>query len=278
MHTDEFVTVDGIELHYAAHGDPDAPPVVCVHGLSRVGRDFDPLAGALAGEHRVLCPDLPGRGLSEWAPGRYAPAALADLLAGFCDALDLGTVGWVGTSMGGRLAMALAAGPLAERSHGLVMNDVGPAQEDDADDEAVQEIVDYLTDPPRRARLTDLEAYYRETYAEFGEMSDAEWRRFTLTSARRDDDGSWTPAYDPRIVEPVVRADPDVDPWALWESLDLPTLVLRGAHSDILPAETFDEMRERRPEIETLVVDDCGHAPALNTGRQVEAVREVLSA
>lgn len=276
MHADEFVTVDGIELHYAAHGDPDAPAVVCVHGLSRVGRDFDPLARALADEYRVLCPDLPGRGLSEWAPGRYAPAALAELLVGFCDALDLETVRWVGTSMGGRLGLALAAGPLADRSHSLVMNDVGPAQEDDADDEAVQEIVEYLTDPPTHARLTDMEAYYRETYAEFGEMSDAEWRRFTLTSARRGDDGSWTPAYDPRIVEPIVRADLDVDPWALWDSLDVPTLVLRGEHSDILPAETFAEMRERRPDIETLEVADCGHAPALNTDRQVDAVRALL--
>lgn len=278
MHADEFVTVDGIELHYAARGDPEAPAVVCLHGLSRVGRDFDPLARRLADDYRVLCPDLPGRGLSEWAPGRYAPAAMVELLVGFCDALDLETVRWVGTSMGGRLGLALAAGPLSDRSRRLVMNDVGPPEEDEEDDEAVQEIVDYLTDPPTHARLTDLEAYYRDTYAEFGEMSDEEWRRFTLTSARRGDDGAWTPAYDPRIVEPVVRADPAVDPWELWDALDVPTLVLRGERSDILPEGTFAEMRERRPETETLVVEGCGHAPALNTDRQVDAIRKLLAA
>ncbi|MFQ3318638.1 MAG: pimeloyl-ACP methyl ester carboxylesterase, partial [Natronomonas sp.] len=201
-HTDEFVTVDGVELHYAAWGDPEAPPVVCVHGLSRVGRDFDPLARALADEYRVLCPDVPGRGLSEWAPGRYTPSAMAELLVGFCDALDLDSIRWVGTSMGGRLGLALAAGPLEDRIDRFVMNDVGPADEDDTDEEGVQRIIDYLTDPPTYDALSGLEGYYRDTYAEYGDMSDAEWRRFTLTSARRRDDGAWTPSYDTRIVEP----------------------------------------------------------------------------
>lgn len=278
MHADEFVTVDGVEMHYAAWGDADSPPVVCVHGLSRVGRDFDPLARRLAGEYRVLCPDLPGRGLSEWAPSRYDPSALADLLVGFCDALELASLRWVGTSMGGRLGMALAAGPLSERVEALVMNDVGPAEEDEADSEGIQRIVEYLTDPPTYGALSALESYYRETYAEFGEMSDAEWRRFTLTSARRRDDGAWTPGYDTRIVEPVVRADPDVDPWALWDGLDVPTLVLRGEHSDILSEAALGEMLERRPEAETLTVDGCGHAPALNTDRQVEAIRSTFGA
>jgi pimeloyl-ACP methyl ester carboxylesterase len=277
VHTDEFVAVDGVEIHYAAWGDEENQPVLCVHGLSRVGRDFDPLARALSEDYRVLCPDLPGRGLSEWAPARYTPEAMVQLLVGFCDRLDLETLRWVGTSMGGRLGLALAAGPLSDRIERVVTNDVGPAEEGEADSEGIQRIIEYLTNPPSYDALSELEGYYRETYAAFGEMRDTEWRRFTLTSARRRDDGAWTPSYDTRIVEPVVTADPDVDPWARWDALDVPTLVLRGEHSAILTDDTLEEMLERRPETESLLVGGCGHAPALNTDRQIEAIRSVLA-
>lgn len=276
MYTDEFVTVDGVELHYTAWGEPDAPPVVCVHGLSRVGRDFDPLARALADEYRVLCPDMPGRGLSEWAPARYTPEAMTELLVGFYDELGLESTRYVGTSMGGSLGLALAAGPLSDLIEGFVMNDVGPAPAGDEDaEEGIDRIIEYLTTPPTFDRLTELEAYFREAYATFNEQSDAEWRRLTKTSARRNDDGEFTPNYDTRIVEPVVAAEPSVDPWALWEAVDVPTLVLRGADSDILAEETFEEMLERRPETESLVVD-CGHAPALNTDEQLGAIRSLF--
>ncbi|MFC7046722.1 alpha/beta fold hydrolase [Halobacteriaceae archaeon GCM10025711] len=112
--SDQFVTVDGTELHYSAWGDEDAPPVVCVHGLSRVGRDFDGLAARLEDEYRLVCPDMPGRGLSEWADfpeAEYSPEAMSALLVAFVDELDIDTMRWVGTSMGGMLGMGLAAGP-----------------------------------------------------------------------------------------------------------------------------------------------------------------------
>jgi pimeloyl-ACP methyl ester carboxylesterase len=278
MHTDAFCTVDGVEIHYTAWGEATAPPVVCVHGLSRVGRDFDPLARELADEYRVLCPDLPGRGLSEWAPGRYGPAAMAASLAGFCEALGLESIRWVGTSTGGRLGLRLAASALSDRTEGLVLNDVGPADERTGGGERAERVVEYLSDPPTRRTLSGLESYYRDTYADFGEMTAAEWRRFTRTSARRRDDGTWTPGYDTRIVEPAVRGDSEVDPWALWADLDVPTLVLRGERSDLLSRETCREMCERRPETERLVVGDCGHAPALNTDRQQDAIRSILAA
>lgn len=278
--TDEFLAVDGTELHYSAWGDPDAPPVVCVHGLSRVGRDFDPLAERLADSYRVLCPDMPGRGLSEWADdpdATYTGAAMGDLLVGFCDALDLDELRWVGTSMGGQLGMGLAAGPLESRITHLVMNDVGPAPaEDEGAEEGIERIVEYLTDPPAFDRLTDLEGYYRETYDTFSAMTDAEWRRLTRTSARRTDEGQFAPAYDPRVVEPLLTTEPAVNPWAAWEAIDAPTLVLKGADSDILADDTFEEMQRRRPEIETLVVD-CGHAPALNVDEQVDPLRAFLA-
>lgn len=277
MRRDEFCHLDGVEIHYSEWGDADAPPVVCVHGLSRVGRDFDPLARELADDYRVLCPDLPGRGLSEWATTHYGPDAMASLLAGFYDELGLESTRYVGTSMGGTLGVRLTAGDLADRIDALVLNDVGPGPAQDAEAEAgLQRIIDYLTNPPSFDRLSELEAYFREAYATFNEQSDEEWRRLTRTSARRADDGSFTPNYDTRIVEPVVAADPDDDPWDLWEAIDVPTLVLRGRESDILGEDTFEEMLERRPETESLVVD-CGHAPALNTDEQQAAIRSVFS-
>ena len=278
--TDEFVTADGVELHYSAWGDPSNPPVVCVHGLSRVGRDFDPLARELD-DYRVLCPDVQGRGLSEWAPEEaaeewYAGSRLARTLEAFFDELGIGEARYVGTSMGGQLGIGLAAGPLEDRITHLVVNDVGPAPADDEDaQEGIDRIVEYLTDPPQFDRLTELEAYYRETYSTFSEMTDDEWRVFTVGSARRTGEGDFAPAYDPRVVEPLLTEERGVDPWAAWEAVDVPTLVLKGERSDILADETFEEMRERRPEIETLVVDS-GHAPSLNVSDQVEPVRELF--
>lgn len=278
MRTDEFVTVDGIELHYSDWGSTNAPPVVCVHGLSRVGRDFDPLARELAGDYRVVCPDMPGRGLSEWNADYYTPEAMTALLVEFCDALGFDSVRWVGTSMGGLLGMALAAEPMADRIERLVLNDVGPSPaEDESAEEGIDRIIDYLTNPATFARVSELEAYFRETYATFSEMTDEEWRRLTVTSCRRTDDGTVVQNYDTRIVEPMVTAESETDPWELWESIDAPTLVLRGERSDILAAETFEEMQRRRPEIETVLVD-CGHAPSLNTATQIEPIRALFDA
>lgn len=276
MRRDEFCTLDGVEIHYSEWGEADAPPVVCVHGLSRVGRDFDPLARELADDYRVLCPDMPGRGLSEWAPTRYAPEAMVDLLVAFYDELGLESTRYVGTSMGGTLGIRLAADDLADRIEALVLNDVGPEpSEDEGAEEGIQRIIDYLTNPPTYDRFTEMEAYFREAYATFNEQTDAEWRRLTRTSSRRTGDGQFTPNYDTRIVEPVVTAESERDPWTLWEAINVPTLVLRGEDSDILGEGTFEEMLERRPETESLVVD-CGHAPALNTDEQRAAIRSMF--
>ncbi|MFC7046723.1 alpha/beta fold hydrolase [Halobacteriaceae archaeon GCM10025711] len=107
-------------------------------------------------------------------------------------------------------------------------------------------------------------------------MTDAEWHRFTTTAARRLEDGRFTPSYDPRVVEPLLTAEQDGDPWEMWEAIDADLFVLRGRESDILAADTFEEMVERRPDAETLEVD-CGHAPALNVDDQVQPIREFLA-
>lgn len=277
--THRYVTVDGTEIHYTEWGEPTATPLVCVHGLSRHGRDFDPLAAVLADEYRVLCPDMPGRGESEWDPDRYDAASLSSVIVGFFDALELDSAHYLGLSMGGQLGIGVVPGPLSERVESLVLVDVGPDPDDDETaDEGVQRIVDYLTDPPAFDALTDLEAYFRDVYDTFSPMTAAEWRRLARTSARRTDDGKFTPNYDPRIVEPLLLADDDgdgPDQWTLFDAIDVPVMTVKGVDSDILSDATFAGMRDRKPEMETLVVD-CGHAPALNVPEQTEPIRSFL--
>ena len=271
---DEFVTVDGIEIHYSAWGDSTDPTVLCVHGLSRNGRDFDPLARELQDDYHVICPDMPGRGWSEWADDpeeRYTNAALVETLIGFCDALELDSLRYVGTSMGGGLGMALAGGPLADRIERLVVNDVPPNPEEDAEPEAMGRIVEYVPNPPTVGTLSELEAYFRDLYeGRFSEMSDDEYRRLTMTSARRTGDGDFAPAYDPAIL--VSGEDDGPDPWDVWAAIDVPILLFRGIDSDILPADAYQRMLEVQPDAETVEID-CGHAPALNTPEQIEPIR-----
>jgi pimeloyl-ACP methyl ester carboxylesterase len=277
--TDCFVTIDDTEIHYSAWGDETAPPVVCAHGLSRVGRDFDPIARRLADNYRVLCPDMPGRGLSEWADDpatEYTDESMVKRTVGFCDALDLDSIRWIGTSMGGGLGMALAGGPLADRISHLAVNDISPDPTNDADSEALGRIIEYVPDPPVVDTATELEEYYRETYESlFSEMTDEEWRRFTVTSMRHTDDGQVTSAYDPRIIESLSGEDNNTgaDPWAIWENIPADIFIVHGTESGILPREALDEMLERQPNAETLEVN-CGHAPALNVDEQIEPISD----
>jgi pimeloyl-ACP methyl ester carboxylesterase len=280
--TDRFVQVDGIEIHYSAWGDETAPPVVCAHGLSRVGRDFDPIARRLADSYRVLCPDMPGRGLSEWADDpamEYTDEVMVERTVGFCDALDLDSIRWIGTSMGGGLGMALAGGPLADRITHLVVNDISPDPPNDADSEALGRIIEYVPDPPIVDTVTELEAYFRETYESlFSEMTDEEWRRFTVTSMRRTDDGQVTTAYDPQIIQSLSEGEDEetsADPWEIWDAISAEIFILHGTNSGILPDDALEEMLERQPDAETLEVD-CGHAPALNVDEQIKPINEFL--
>jgi len=277
--TDRFLTVDGTELHYSDWGDPSDPPVLCVHGLSRNGRDFDPLARALEDEYRVLCPDMPGRGWSEWADDPatlYGDGTMVETLVRFCDELGLETVRYVGTSMGGGLGMALAGGAMPDRISHLVVNDISPNPEEDATPAAMARIMEYVPDPPTFETVTAMEEYVRELYeGRFSEMTDDEWRRLTLTSARRTDDGHVTAAYDPRILEGDDAEDAP-DPWDVWVAIDAELLILRGTDSDILPAEPYERMLETQPDAETVEVD-CGHAPSLNVPAQIEPIREFFA-
>ncbi|WP_297489927.1 alpha/beta fold hydrolase [Acidocella sp.] len=251
------------KMAFVEFGNPAAPAVVCVHGLTRNGRDFDALADALADRFHVICPDLPGRGKSEWLPDAmaYQPpsyvVALAHLFAQINKPAAL-----IGTSLGGICGMMLAAAPGTPLTR-LVLNDVGPH----IPAAALKRIRDYMAGAPERfASLPALEAHLRKIHAPFGKLSDAEWAHLTRFSARtvlnQTGEGGIAMNYDPKIIEPMRNTVPiDVDTWPLWSLIDMPRLVIRGASSDLLLPDTYDRMVASGAE--GYVVEDAGHAPAL---------------
>ncbi len=246
--------------------------LVCVHGLGRNGRDFDFIASALAEEGwRVICPDVVGRGKSGRLadPKRYAlPQYLADMTA-LIARLEVETLDWLGTSMGGLIGLQLAA--LADSPiERLVLNDVGPF----IPKAALERINAYVGEDPRLPDRKAAEAWMRRTYAPFGKLSDAQWAHMTEQSFVPAPEGGFMLHYDPGIAE-AFKAGPirDVDLWPVWDALRCPTLVLRGAESDLLTEETAREMTQRGPKPMVLTFPDCGHAPALMDRDQIAAVK-----
>lgn len=235
---DRFVSIDGLEVHYSEWGKERSDVVLCLHGFSRPGRDFDYVAERLAPTYRVICPDLPGRGLSQWSdePSEaYTVPKYVAYVRELCDHVRADTIRVIGTSMGGTIGILLAHRERRRVTH-LVLNDSGARKGDDGT-AAVERITSYLSNPPTFETLSGLESYYRDTYETFSEMSDAEWRRFTITSARRTDEGTFTPNYDSRTVEPYFSNRNQLTLWDEWESLESELLVLRGEHSKILSAD-----------------------------------------
>lgn len=255
-------------------GPPGAPTVLCVHGLTRNGRDFDFLAAALAERYRVVCPDMPGRGRSAWLPHPedYAfPVYLADI-AQLLARLDVAQIDWVGTSMGGIIGILLAALPGAPIRR-LVLNDVGAV----IAAEGLGRIAGYVGQDPSFPDLAALEAVLRRVAAPFGPLSDAEWRHLALYSARRRPDGSLGLAYDPHIGDALRQAPAqDIDLWAQWDAIACPTLVLRGAESDLLRAADAAAMTRRGPRARVVELAGIGHAPALMAADQIALVQQFL--
>jgi pimeloyl-ACP methyl ester carboxylesterase len=260
-------------MAYVEFGNPAAPAVVCVHGLTRNGRDFDALAEALSNQFHVICPDLPGRGKSAWLPdaGLYQPAnypvALSHLLAQLNK-----PVAWVGTSLGGICGLMLAAAGNSPITR-MVLNDIGPH----IPAAALERIRGYMSQTPERfPTLAALEAYLRVIHAPFGKLTDAQWAHLARFSARPVLGGGYALHYDPKIAEPIKASVPiDADMWPLWELIKIPILAIRGETSDLLTTETFERMRHDGAE--TLLVADAGHAPALMDAPTIAAIRAFLS-
>lgn len=260
-------------MSYVEWGEAGAPVVVCVHGLTRNGRDFDPLAAALADRFRVICPDLPGRGGSDWlaTADLYQPPTYVQALAHLLARLD-GPVMWVGTSLGGICGMALAAMPGTPLSR-LVLNDIGPH----IPAAGLARVRTRAKTHPSFADMAALEAHIRTAYAAFGDLTDAEWQHLARHSCRMQPDGRLALHYDPAIGAAFGDAPPtDVDTWSQWDRIKMPILAIRGAESDLLTPETLERMAARGAE--THVVANAGHAPALMDAPSIAVIRAFLEA
>lgn len=268
-------------IHYTEWGDEANPRIViCVHGLTRTGRDFDFLARALQPDFHVVCPDIAGRGKSDWL-GAGEDYGYAQYMADMNALIARVTAGagdkalyWVGTSMGGIIGMLAASRPQSPIRK-LVLNDIGSV----VPKAALERLAIYIGNTPQFKTLEDLEAYVRFVSAPFGPLTDEQWRHLTLHSAKQMADGSWTTAYDPAIAMPF-RKGPltDIILWDFWDVIACPTLLLRGAQSDLLLKENALAMTQRGPRPRLIEFEGVGHAPMLMAQDQIAVVRDFLLA
>ena len=290
----KFVTcLDATGLHRMAYWEwagpsAEAPVLVCVHGLSRQGRDFDALARVMSSRYRVVCPDVVGRGRSDWLrqpAGYQIPAYVADMVA-LLARLDAEQVDWVGTSMGGLIGLALASLPRPESAPSpirrLVLNDVGPAIRY----EALQRIGAYLGKVMHFASLEEGATYLRSISEGFGPHTDEEWLALSAPLFREEAGANgkgWRSHYDPAIALPFGAVTPEIAAageaalWAAYDALHCPTLLIRGAESDLLSAETARAMTQRGPGARLVELPGVGHAPTLIHDDQIAIVRDFLS-
>lgn len=262
-------------IAYTEWGEPDNDRVlICVHGLTRNGRDFDLLAAALERDYRILCPDVVGRGSSDWLPFKtdYGyPQYMADMNALIARS-GAEQVDWVGTSMGGLIGMFMAAQP-GTPIRRMVLNDVGPF----IPKAALQRIGAYVGQPITFASLEQLEGYMRTIAASFGPLTDDQWRHLAMHSAHRRDDGRYVLRYDPGIAKPFQQmVDKDVDLWPVWDTIRCPVLLLRGKDSDVLTGADAAAMTMRGPETRLMEFAGVGHAPMLMSDDQIGVVRDWL--
>jgi pimeloyl-ACP methyl ester carboxylesterase len=260
---------------YAEWGKASAqPPVICVHGLTRNGRDFDYLARVLEGDGRqVFCPDIVGRGKSDWFanPADYNYAQYLTDMTALIARTGAESVDWVGTSMGGLIGMLLAAEANAPIRR-LVINDAGPF----VPLVALKRIGAYVGQSPVFDDLEAVEKHMREIYAPFGDLSDENWRHLARFGARTVPNNKLSLAWDPAIAQPILVVDRDVDLWSAYDRIRCPVLLLHGLHSDILPTPIAREMTQRGPRAELVEFPKIGHAPALMDPKQIAIIAEFL--
>ncbi len=268
-------------MRYSEWGAQDNPHVlVCVHGLTRVGDDFSRLAADLSDRYRVVCPDVVGRGRSDWLPDPklYGLAQYAFDMATLIARLNVDRVDWLGTSMGGLIGLSVAGQPNAPVGR-LILNDIGPRMQL----EALLRIADYVGRTERFDSLERATEYVRSISTGFGLRTAQQWRELT-ESVVRFDGTQWTFQYDPGIAETLkdtsaqANAAAEARLWELYDAVRGPVLLVRGAESDLLSHETAIEMTQRGPRAELVEVADVGHAPMFFDPDQIGIVRRFLLA
>ena len=255
-------------------GPAGAPTLLCVHGLTRNGRDFDVIAQSLSTHYRVVCPDMPGRGLSDNLPdpAQYSNSLYLVDLAALIARLDVERVDWLGTSMGGRLGMMMAATPGAPVRR-LVLNDIGAA----ADQAGRARIGSYVGLDPKFESLDALADVLAANFVGSDQLPRAVLLKIAEGGSRRLSDGRYGFAYDPRIADVYKAAlRQDVDHFDVWDRITCPTLVLRGGVSDILARDVAVAMTTRGPKARLVEFAGVGHAPWLSSEDQIAPVRDFL--
>jgi pimeloyl-ACP methyl ester carboxylesterase len=270
-------------LHHMAYkewGDPrNAQVLLCVHGVTRVADDFDQLARALCGEYRVVCPYVVGRGRSDWLrdPNYYQlPQYVSDMVT-LLARLEAGTLDWLGTSMGGLIGLGLASLP-GNPVRKLVLNDIGPT----LNPAALARIGDYIGQAMRFESFEQAVDYIRAISLPFGPHTDAEWRKLATDVLCQDKEGAWVRNYDLGLAQPFKAITPAAAQqgekalWAAYDAISCPTLLLRGADSDLLAPETAHQMTQRGPHAQMVEFPGVGHAPTLMHEDQIAPVRRFL--
>jgi pimeloyl-ACP methyl ester carboxylesterase len=273
-----LLCIDTHGFHHIAYyewpGPPGSPTVLCVHGLTRNGRDFDTLAQALSRDFCVICPDVVGRGKSDWlchGEDYGYPVYINDIVV-LLARLGVEEAYWVGTSMGGLVGMLMAAMPHTPLRR-MVINDIGPL----IAKEGLERISGYIGQDPSFPSVEAIESYLRQVAASFGALTDAQWHHLAIHAARKKPDGTLGLAYDPALAEAFRRGPvQDVDLWKQWDQIACPTLVIRGARTDLLRASDAQAMTQRGPKAQLFEVPDAGHAPALMAEDQIAAIRGFL--
>ncbi|ONN65390.1 alpha/beta fold hydrolase [Herbaspirillum sp. VT-16-41] len=267
-------------MAYKEWGDARNPNVlVCVHGVTRVSDDFDRMARELCDTYRVICPDVVGRGRS----GRLAnpqfytvPQYVSDMVTLLARA-DAEIVDWFGTSMGGLIGMVLASLP-GNPIRRLVLNDIGPS----INGAALARIGDYIGQDVRFDSFEEAAQYIRTISASFGHHSDEEWHKLARDVLRQNEDGKWVRHYDLALAVPFKLTTPEAASaaeqmlWAAYDAITCPTLLVRGAQSDLLLPEVAQEMTRRGPQARLVEFPEVGHAPTFMHAPQIEVARQFL--
>lgn len=256
--------------------------VVCAHGLTRNCRDFDYLARALQSDCRVISADIVGRGQSDWLEHAndydYYPLYLSDAVALITHIQSQYqttiTLDWIGISLGGLIGMILAIQPnLPVPINKLIMSDIGPL----IPEAALKRIADYVGRDIRFNSFTEFKQYMKTISTSFGPLTEEQWDHMAIHSAREYEDGSYGFRYDPRIsISFKTHEIKDIDLWQQWDQLDIPTLVLRGAESDVLSISTARQMQIRGAKAKIIELPGIGHSPMLMDEHQIKIVRDFI--
>jgi esterase len=272
----QFVTINGLRLHYLDYGQIGKPALICIHGLSGNAHNFDSLAPHLAGSYHVLSMDVRGRGDSQWGSGDdYNETNYTSDLAGLIDVLRFPRTTLIGTSMGGAIAM-LYAGGFPQRVARIVLNDVGP----EIDPAGVKRITEYMsTAPSEFGSLAEVAAYYRQNYPAMREIPQQELLEFVKWGVKPTENGTLRWKMDPAIrnLPRTGSSARPLDMWVPYARITAPVLVVRGADSDILARATAERMRLVLPGLARVVeVPGVGHAPSLLEPAALNAIEAFL--